>query len=416
MTDVAPATGEASLWELFDPSHRANPYPAYKRWREATPIWEAADGLIVLSRHAECAAALRDARLGHADDQFLAASQAHREPGATLLVDTDSIAFRSFLFLNPPDHTRLRRLVAKAFTPSRVEELTPRIEQFTEELLEPLRAGATEIDLIGAFASPLPVRVISDLLGIPLEDRPRLVEWSHAMARGLDPAFLVPADLRSWQEVAQLEFSEYIRYLAARRRGAPGDDLLSALVAVRDQGDTLTEDELVATCILLLAAGHETTVNLLGNGMLALLRQPDQLDLLRRQPELMVNAVEELLRYDSPVQLTGRVALADTELRGIPVPAGSFLLMLVGAANRDPEAHPDPDRLDVSRQPTRHLAFGQGIHFCLGAPLARLEAQIGFRALVQHLGELSLDGELSWKDNVVLRGLQSLPVRCARAA
>jgi cytochrome P450 len=212
---------------------------------------------------------------------------------------------------------------------------------------------------------------------------------------------------------ARGEFVTYFRGLIAERRETPGDDLLSALVHVYEQGDVLTEREVLATCVLLLIAGHETTVNLIGNGVLALLREPEQFARLRADPDLADRAVEELLRYDSPVQLTARVALQDADINGMPVPRGTFVLALIGSANRDPDAHPDPDRLDIGREPSRHLAFGQGIHFCLGAPLARLEGRIALRALVRRAPALRLTGEPSWKDNVVLRGMSDLPVAFA---
>jgi cytochrome P450 len=259
-------------------------------------------------------------------------------------------------------------------------------------------------------ATPLPVAVISELLGIPAADRDQMLTWSHAVARALDPAFLLPpgADERSAR--ARAEFVAYLRELVAYRRREPGEDLLSALVRVRDEGDALTENELLATCVLLLIAGHETTVNLIGNGTLALLRAPDQLARLRAEPDLVDRAVEEMLRYDSPIQLTARVALRDAEILKFTVPRGTRVLLLIGAANRDPAAFEDPERFDIGRAPTRHLAFGQGLHFCLGAPLARLEAQIAFRALARRAPRLGLAGEPDWKDTLLLRGPSRLPV------
>ncbi|MGH9128848.1 MAG: cytochrome P450 [Acidimicrobiales bacterium] len=412
LTTAAPLQGGGivTLLEVFDPRNVSDPYPAYRRWRELRPVWQGDERLFVFSRHRDCAAVLRDSRFGHAEDDLLEPLGNLEQGGLDMSVDLDSMEARSFLFLNPPDHTRLRRLVSSAFTPKRVEALAPRIEQITSELLDAAQAAQSPIDLIDALASPLPVIVIGELLGIPLEDRPRLVEWSHAMARGLDPAFLLPPGVREEQTAARLEFSAYLSDLVAERRRKPGEDLLSALVGVRDSGDVLSEDELVATSILILIAGHETTTNLIGNGVLALLREPDQLARLREAPDLVGRAVEELLRYDSVVQLTARTALHDVEVAGATVPRGAFVLLLVGAANRDPEAHPDPDRLDIGREPTRHLAFGQGIHFCMGAPLARLEAQVALRAVTQRFGGLHLEGEPTWKETAVLRGLRTLPV------
>ena len=386
--------GFGGLADLFSPAQRVDPYPGYARLRSAAPVWQPMPGLLVLSRHADGAAVLRDARFGHAE------------------VDLDGSnpedAVPSFLVLNPPDHTRLRRLVARSFTPRRVEDLLPRMEAITAELVDAIVATET-VDLVEAVAQPLPVRVISELLGIPEVDRPLLLGWSHALARSIEPALLIPAEERAEQARARRDFGAYVRQLAAERRRSPGADLISDLVRTQDRDEVLTEAELVATCILLLVAGHETTTSLIGNGLLALLRHPEQLDRLRADPELAPAAVEELVRYDSPVQLTMRVAREDARIGGSDVPRGWFVVVLAGAANRDPEMHADPDRLDVGRAPSAHLAFGQGIHFCLGAPLARLEAQVALRALVRRRPELLAEPE--WKDTVVLRGVRRLDVR-----
>jgi len=279
-----------------------------------------------------------------------------RRVGQGTEVTGERPAVRSFLALNPPDHTRLRRLVSRVFTPARVRDLGPRIEAIAAELIEAAVASGGPVDLIAALASPLPVTVISELLGIPPADYERLVGWSDALARGLDPGFLVSAEDRERQQTARAEFGAYLSDLIAQRRRFPGDDLVSALAGVVDDGDVLSEEELVATCILLLVAGHETTTSLMGS-------------------------------------------------------AGSAALMLVGAANRDPALCADPDQLDVTRPPTRHVSFGQGIHFCLGAPLARLETQIVLRQLLQRPDDPWLAGEPAWKENTVLRGLRRLPVQ-----
>jgi cytochrome P450 len=404
-------TSAPTLAMLFDPRHRADPYPDYRGWRTSTPISEPVDRLFVLTRHQDCATVLRDPRFGHAEGDETGPLRA--KPADTddyTLVDENGNPVRSFLGLNPPDHTRLRKLVSKAFTPRMVAQLTPRIEQITAELLDAALVVDGPVDLIKDFASPLPVVVISELLDVPLADRERFEAWSHQLARALDPDFLLPPDVRRQAVRAREEFADYFRELVALRRADPGDDLLSALVAVHDQGDVLTESELLATLILLLIAGHETTVNLIGNSTLALLRHPDQLARLRAEPELIDRAIEELLRYDSPVQLTIRSALRDAEVGGRTIPQGSFALLLIGAANRDPGEHDDPDRLDLGREPSRHLAFGQGVHFCLGAPLARLEGRIALNALTRRAPRIQLSAEPSWKDNVVLRGLQDLRV------
>jgi cytochrome P450 len=349
---------------------------------------------------------------------------AGRQASPSTLVDEDGVPVLSFLVRNPPDHTRMRSLVSKAFTPKMVSRLAPRIEELVDGLLDralaaegavgrrrPTDADGEGVDLIEALAYPLPVTIISELLGVPAADEARFQAWSHSLARGLDPDFLLPPDVRRRQTTARAEFAEYFRALAAKRRADPGDDLLSALVGVREGGDALSEPELLVTCTLLLVAGHETTVNLIGNGTLALLRDPDAMARFRADPGIAPNAVEELLRYDSPVQLTLRLALTDAEVGGEPIAKGEPVLVLIGAANRDPEAHRDPDRLDLDRQPTRHLAFGQGLHFCLGAPLARLEGRITLRRLLARAPRLRLAGEPVWKENLVLRGLERLPVR-----
>ncbi|MCF3173462.1 cytochrome P450 [Streptomyces sioyaensis] len=408
MTHVDTTAALPSLQDLLDPRNQADPYPLYSRWRAQAPLARLDDRLMVLTRHEDCAAVLRDGRLGHpeADDpQF-----AGRRPSLDVLVDDDGRPVRGFLGLNPPDHTRMRALVSQAFTRRRVERLAPRIEELTDELFTAMERTPGPVDLIEGLATPLPVAVISELLGVPTADRHRMLTWSHAVARALVPDFLLPPGAAEQEARARREFTDYLRELVVERRRAPGDDLLSALVTVHDDGDVLTENELLATCTLLLIAGHETTVNLIGNGTLALLRHPDQLARLRSDPALTDNAVEELLRYDSPVQLTVRFALQDAEVAGVPVPAGSTLLLLIGAANRDPAAYEHPERLDIGRAPLRHLAFGQGIHFCLGAPLARLETQIALRMLLARAPQLRLAGEPEWKDHITLRGLSRLPL------
>jgi cytochrome P450 len=394
--------GFEGLADLFSPAQRADPYPGYARLRAEAPIWRPLPGLYVVSRHRDGAAVLRDPRFGHVEEDGEGAMPADG-PSAR-----DPSAVPSFLVLNPPDHTRLRRLVSRSFTPRRVQDLLPRIRAITAELVQAVEPGET-VDVVASVAQPLPVRVISELLDIPAADRPLLLRWSHALARSIEPALLVPDAERATQAQARRDFGAYVRQLAADRRRRPGPDLLSDLVRTHDRDDALTEAELVATCILLLVAGHETTTSLIGNGLLALLRHPHQLDRLRSQPEVGPVAVEELLRYDSPVQLTMRVAREDAAIGGAAVPKGCFVIVLAGAANRDAEAHPQPDRLDVGRTPVPHLAFGQGIHFCMGAPLARLEAQVALGSLVH--GRPQLVSEPQWKDTVVLRGVSRLEVR-----
>ncbi|MFD0685830.1 cytochrome P450 [Actinomadura fibrosa] len=396
--EAAPEAAAILGFDPSDPAFRADPYPHYRALAAGGRLRRTAVGLWVTTSYELCERVLRDPRFGH-------------RPQNGGLWREAPVRRRSFLTLDPPDHTRLRRLVSKAFTPRLVERLRPRIEALVDELL----GGASgETDLIAALAYPLPVIVISEMLGVPARDRDLFRGWSDSLARGLDPDFLLPDAEITRRDEARAEFAAYFRELAALRRAEPRDDLLSALVGVSDGGDVLTEEELLATCVLLLVAGHETTVNLIGNGALALLRAPEHLAAVRSRPEAVPAVVEELLRYDPPVQLTLRAALEDVELDGTLIEAGRLVLLLTGAANRDPAVFADPDRLDPfryaeGRDAPRHLAFGHGIHFCLGAPLARLEGEIALRKLFERDVAL-VPGELAYRDNLVLRGLRALPV------
>ncbi|MGW4405353.1 cytochrome P450 [Nonomuraea sp. NPDC004702] len=365
-----------------------DPYVRYRELRAAGPIFRTRGGLLVVTTYEWCAAVLRDPGFGHGTSP--SAQEEAGQPG------------RSFLLMDPPDHTRLRALVSRAFTPRMVARLRPRIEAITADLIGRL---PEEAELISGFAYPLPVMVISEMLGVPPEDHDRFRGWSEALARGLDP--MLTDALMSETERSRNEFRDYFRHLIARRRERPGEDLLSALAHVEE----LTEAELLATCVLLLVAGHETTVNLIANGVLNLLRH----DLLHRAAERPREVVEEVLRFDPPVQLTSRIALEDRELGGTPVPAGSAVLVPIGAANRDPAAFADPDRFDPGREPGRHLAFGLGLHFCLGATLARMEGEIALSALAAAAPKMeAADPDPPYKENVVLRGLARLPVRLRR--
>ncbi|MFD1931865.1 cytochrome P450 [Nonomuraea mangrovi] len=310
----------------------------------------------------------------------------------------------NMLMADPPDHTRLRRLVQKAFTPRRIEELRPRVQQITDELIDAF--SGDRIELIDAFAFPLPIIVICELLGIPDADRADFRRWSGAL---VNPA--VTEELAAQRDEAGTALRAYFTGLIAERRATPTDDLVGALVTSTE----LSEQELLSTLALLLIAGHETTVNLIGNGMLALLRNRDQLDLLRAEPELLPNAVEEFLRYDAPVERgTFRTALEDLEIAGTHIPKGSFVHVSIGAAGRDPRAFERADTLDIERSDNRHVAFGHGIHFCLGAPLARMEGQIAFGSLLGRLPNIALgceEKELSWRfSGSILRSLSALPV------
>lgn len=381
------------------PEFRRDPYPYYDLLRTHAPVfhWDAW-GITFLTRHEDCSELLRDNRLGHG---VMGEPSAERRP----LFNMQS---NWLLFKNPPDHTRLRGLVYKAFTPRMVEQLRSVIQRITDELLAKVQTNH-QMELIADLAYPLPVTAIAEMLGIPEQDRHTFHEWSDALARSLDltedPAVYDRAT------AAAATFTAYLRELTARRRVEPHNDLISALVAVEEAGDHLSEAELYGTCSLLLIAGHETTINLIGNGTLALLRHPEQLRLLQQKPTLIKTAIEELLRYDSPVQMTSRIVLEPLEISGQVFERGREVSFMLGAANHDPAVFANPATLDITRKNNPHLAFGSGIHYCLGAPLARLEGQIALETLFRRMPNLALTTETpSYRDNYVLRGLEVLPV------
>jgi cytochrome P450 len=389
---------------LADPATLPDPYPVLAELRAASPFAEFDGALVVVGRHADCAALLRN-------------PNASSQRGTSLLAPAVQRRARerpSFLSLDPPDHTRLRRLVSKAFTPRTIARLEPRIRAITGELLT-AAASAGQLEVVSQLAYPLPVRIISEMLGVPVEDHPRFAGWSARLAHSLQPGFgLDPAEAQARADGADLastEFAAYFRELIALRRARPQPDLLSALICAEDSGDQLTEDELIATCVLLLVAGHETTVGLISNAILALLRHPDQFDLLREHPELAAGAVEETLRYDAPVQLTGRVATGGLQVGAVTTRDRALVMLLLAAAGRDPAVFADPDRFDIRRGAANHLAFGAGLHFCLGAPLARLEATIALGEVARRVvaPALAPDG-LSYKPNLNLRGPERLVV------
>jgi cytochrome P450 len=373
-----------------DPSFVADPYPVYARLRSESPVHrDEQTGLTFVARFHDVDAALRDRRFGRVF--------APREP-IDVMRPFNLLNERSLFDQEPPEHTRLRGLVSKAFTPRRVEGLRPLVQGAAEE-----RVGAGLHELIGDLAEPIPVAVIAELLGVPEADRPLLRPWSRAIVAMYE---LEPDDLAAAGAVrASEEFRAYLLELAAERRRSPGVDLLSALLDVG-----LDDDELVATCVLLLNAGHEATVNALGNGVLALLTHRAEWDRLVTDPSRAASAVEELLRFDTPLQLFRRTALLEADVGGVPIAAGEQIALLFGSANRDADAFPEPDRLDVDRWPNPHLGFGAGIHFCLGAPLARVELQEELGALLRLAPRLDLDGEPVRRPGHVIRGLERLPV------
>ena len=315
---------------------------------------------------------------------------------------------RWMLLKNPPDHTRLRKLVTKAFTPRVVENMRPHIQAIVDDLLDAVQAKGS-FDIIQDIAFPLPVIVIAELIGVPPEDREYFKDWTSALARSLDP--VITPEIAQAADKATEDLIAYFTKLVAERRAQPQDDLLSGLIAAEEEGDKLDEDELLATAILLFAAGHETTMNLIGNGMLALFRNPDQLAKLQADPSLIKTAVEEFLRYDGSVQITARVALEDIEIGGKTIGKNQQSLLLLGAANHDPTHFSNPDQLDITRQDNPQLTFSHGIHHCLGAPLARVEAQLAINSMLSRMPALQLaTDELEWRDMLTLRGLKALPV------
>jgi cytochrome P450 len=425
-------TARPALAALADPAVLPDPYPVLAGLREASPFTEAGGALVVVGRHEHCSAILRDPRAsGERNNSLLAppGMRAQRAP--------------SFLSLDPPDHTRLRRLVSKAFTPRVIARLEPRIRELTDELLTAAavpgdseggsgqgrgggrgaggrgEAGARQLEVVSQLAYPLPVRIISEMLGVPAGDHARFAGWSASLAHSLQPQFIAAdrAPAAAAAQQARLEFAEYFRELIAAHRARPADDLLSELIRAEDDGQRLSETELIATCVLLLVAGHETTVSLISNAILALLRHPDQLAALRADPGLAAGAIEETLRYDAPVQFTGRVARGGMQVGQVSAPDGAVLLLLLAATGRDPQAFDDPDSFDIRRGAANHLAFAAGPHFCLGAPLARLEAAIAVQAFATRVAGPELDpAGLAYKPNLNLRGPGRLVVGFTRIA
>jgi len=386
----------------FDPAVMVDPYPYYSRMRELDPVhWNHAIRTWFLTRHADVVELLRDDRFS-ADrtlsERFRPPPPHRRRPGKSMLV------------VDPPDHTRLRNLVNKAFTPRMVERLRPRIEAITAEILDRAAPGDA-FDLVTDFAYPLPVIVIAEMLGVPAKDRMAFQQWSAVLVRGLDP--MLGEEEQEAVFDARDALLDYLRGVLGERRREPREDMLTSLIAAEESGDMFSEGELLAMCNLLLVAGHETTVNLIGSGVLALFENTDQLDRLRRDPDLIRTGADELLRYTSPVQWTGRVAIAEIEMGGRTIQPLQSVTGILAAANRDPDVFSDPDRLDLGRHPNPHLAFGRGIHFCLGAPLAVLEAQVAMPMLLERFPRLRLAGEPELRPTWVLRGLRRLPVAAA---
>jgi cytochrome P450 len=390
---------------------RQNPYPRYDRLRQAAPVHRSSLGIVVCTAFEDCQFVLRDPRFGKGNED--ADGRPRARPIEAKLSSSEREELRrrrSLLFLDPPDHTRLRSLVSRAFTPRTVEGLRPEIEHLVHRLLDTIEPGAP-VDLLTSLALPLPVAVIGKLLGVPEQQWDGFQELMHHLVRLLEP--FIPEEDLSTAFSAQQRLDTYFRSLILERRISPTDDLFSRLLAAKDGADALSEDELVSTAILLFGAGFETTTNLIGNAVLALLSNPDELDRLRANRDLMASAVEELLRYDSPVQLDGRTANTEVEVGGVLVAAGQDVITLLGAANRDPARYCHPDRLDIARDEGPSLSFAAGIHYCLGAALARMEAQVVLDALLDRYATIELSataGEPTYKNSLTLRGLSALEV------
>jgi cytochrome P450 len=404
---------DGAAFTIGSPAFKLDPFPAYARMRELSPALRVPLRLpmlkqaVLLTRHDDVAALLKDNRFSKER------SAAGAAPGGPPKFIQSMFAplMNGMLDKDDPDHARLRRLVQVAFTPKRITEMTARIEALSGRLLDGL-ARQTRFDLIADYALPLPVAVISDMLGVPEADRAKFVRWSNVLIdQSQSPfgmIFMIPN---------VLAFMRYIRKMIALRRKDPTDDLTSALIAAQDRSDVFTDDEMLSMIVLLLTAGHETTTNLIGNGMLALLQHRDQFERLRAEPALIDSAIEELLRFASPVEMsTFRYAKEEVTIAGMPIAKGEAVLGVIASANRDERQFVEPGRLDIARDPNRHLTFGMGGHYCLGAPLARLEGRIAIPALLDRVPALKLDqdkAQMRWRPSLILRGLKSLPVRTA---
>lgn len=391
---------------LWAPAYRANPRPLYTRLRQESPLVRVEDkgqgfSFWLVTRYQDVVELMRDPRLAKSGARLSEQARQRFFP-----LQHEALA-RHMLNADPPDHTRLRSLVSQAFTPRRVEALRPRIYALASELLSAALAQG-RVDFMEAFAFPLPITVIAELLGVPAEDQGQFRAWTTALFTSPESGSREP------MVAAGMSFLQYFMGLLARRRSEPGEDLISALLAVEEQGDRLSEEELLAMLFLLLAAGYETTVTLLGGGLLALLQHPEQLQRLREEPGLVPSAVEELLRYTSPVEVsTARFTLEETELFGQRVAAEELVAAGLMSANHDPQLFPEPERLEVGRTPNKHVAFGFGAHHCLGAALVRLEATVALELLLERVPRLRLATEpekLTWRHSLLTRGLEQLPV------
>lgn len=397
----------------YDPTFAADPYPVYARLRKDSPVFYSAQtGLTLFARYEDVRSLVLDPRLARTMDHVTSPdtlATRRRDAGWDRLPNYSRYVRVNLLETEGADHTRIRRLVAAAFGPRRIRELRDRIRALVGRLIN-ARMADERMDFVADVAAPLPVHMIAELLGWPEEERHRLRPWSARIVRLYEKDHT--SDDETHAENAALEFASMLSRLAAERRVAPRDDLISELVAVSDSGDRLTPDELISVCMLLLNAGHEATANAAGNGLWALLRHPEQMARLRADASLLPSAVDEMLRYDAPLQLFHRYVLEDLEYSGFQFRRGEMIGLLFGSANRDPQAFDRADQFDVGRAPNRHLAFGAGVHFCLGAQLARLELEVLFATLLERLPALQLDGLAPrYRPGLVFRGLESLDLR-----
>ncbi|HET9912568.1 MAG TPA: cytochrome P450 [Anaerolineales bacterium] len=398
-----------SLSNLKHPEVRANPYSFYAQLRTQDPVhWDEELGFWVLTRYADIASVYQDPRFSRAQG-LRSGYERLPESEQTIAEPVYRCFAKTMFYSDPPYHTRLRGLVSNAFTPTTVERMRLYVQQTVDTLLDAVQAEG-KMDAIRDFANPLPILVISQLLGLPAEERAQFKRWSDDLFAILGSVPHSP-ELMEGAARSLHALTDYITKLSEARRKQPQEDVLSALVEATENGEQLTQDELVANMIILLSAGHETTINLIGNGLLALLQNPDQLQKLRAQPELVASAVEEMMRYDNPVQIAYRSAAEDVEIGGRVIRKGQLVNSVLAAGNRDPERFSEPDHFKITRDEGRHLGFGLGIHFCLGAPLVRLEAQTAFTTILQRFPQISLASDnLEWQEHPIFRGVKSLPV------
>lgn len=394
----------------YIPGFNANPYPIYHCLRSENPICHTLGGDWVFTRYEDVKTILRERRVySHDRPKLIEKKNKYLQHQGKNLDALTDVSNKFLFYMNPPNHTRLRNLVGKAFSPVVIERMRPQIQAIVDEYLDKA-LKKRKMDIISDLSEPLPVKVIAKMLGVPPNDaRDRLHQWSQIVSRILDSLI----SLEEYEAInkAILEFQEYFCKLISRRTQDPQNDLISYLIAAKDGSDKLSEQEVLSICIQLFITGEETTVNLIGNGMLALLNHPEQLEKLRQEPRLIQAAVEEMLRYDSPAQITSRIASDDLEIDNQKIQKGETMHLCLGAANRDPAKFLDPDRFNILRQENNHLAFSDGIHYCVGAALARTQAEIAINSLVQKLPNLKLaSSKLEWRKNIALRGLKALPV------